>query len=366
MLRLLSTRAVQGALPALIPGFEQAAGMQVAIDFSPTNALLARIMEGDRADVAILTREGVDELAALGILDGGSAVDLVRSMVGLAVKAGAPKPDIGTAETLKAALLATGSIVYSRLGASGVYFAGLIERLGIADAVNAKATIIPLLALDRAGRLGRRLSARANLDQPEALADEEHILREQAAPAEVALVLPAPVGEAPIALPFVMGESGIDLAEPLDRNLEGLDHARRSAASVEHDVALADLTDRRSLGLMLRQGTAGGRLRSLQHGGQKLVRHRLGVAERELVQIAPGGRQRLIRVHTVYRTPYPRARNISARSTSTVRAMNTPAKTTSLRKWPPWDMRMSPVARPPTVPATTSATDHCGNRAAAA
>jgi molybdate transport system substrate-binding protein len=143
MLRLLSTRAVQGALPALIPGFEQAAGTQVAIDFSPTNALLARIKDGDRADVAILTREGVDELAGLGIIDGESAVDLVRSMVGLAVRAGTPKPDVGTPEALKAALLAAPSIVYSRLGASGVYFAGLIERLGIADAVNAKATIIP-------------------------------------------------------------------------------------------------------------------------------------------------------------------------------------------------------------------------------
>jgi molybdate transport system substrate-binding protein len=147
MLKLLSTRAVQGALPALLPGFERATGAKVAIDFSPTNALLARIKDGaknaDRADVAILTREGVDELAALGILDGQSSVDLVRSLVGLAVKAGAPKPDIATADALTAALLAARSIVYSRLGASGVYFAGLIERLGIAAAVNAKATIIP-------------------------------------------------------------------------------------------------------------------------------------------------------------------------------------------------------------------------------
>jgi molybdate transport system substrate-binding protein len=147
MLRLLSTRAVQGPLPVLLAGFEQAAGAKVAIEFSPTNALLTRIKDGaksgDTADVAILTREGVDELAALGVLDGTSAVDLVRSMVGLAVRAGAAKPDIGTAEAVKAALLAARSIVYSRLGASGVYFAGLIERLGIAGVVNAKATIIP-------------------------------------------------------------------------------------------------------------------------------------------------------------------------------------------------------------------------------
>lgn len=143
MLRILSTRAVQGALPALVAGFERAAGAQVTTDFSPTNALLTRIRDGGRADIAILTRQGVDELAGRGILDGESVVDLVRSMVGLAVRAGTPKPDIGTAETLKAALLAAKSIVYSRLGASGVYFAGLIGQLGIADAVNAKATIIP-------------------------------------------------------------------------------------------------------------------------------------------------------------------------------------------------------------------------------
>jgi molybdate transport system substrate-binding protein len=143
MLKVLSTRAVQGALPVLIARFEGATGAQVATDLGPTNALIARIKGGERADVAILTREGVDQLAGLGILDGASAVDLVRSVVGLAVKAGAPRPDIGTAEALKATLLAARSISYSRLGASGVYFAGLIERLGIAGAVNAKATIVP-------------------------------------------------------------------------------------------------------------------------------------------------------------------------------------------------------------------------------
>lgn len=143
MLKVLATRAVQGALPVLIARFEGAMSAQVATDLGPTNALIARIKGGERADAAILTRQGVDELARLGILDGASAVDLVRSVVGLAVKAGAPRPDIGTTEALKAALLAARSISYSRLGASGVFFAGLIERLGIAEAVNAKATIIP-------------------------------------------------------------------------------------------------------------------------------------------------------------------------------------------------------------------------------
>jgi molybdate transport system substrate-binding protein len=142
-LEILSTRAVQGALPGLIAAFERTAGAQVAVDFGPTNAMLTRIKGGERADIAILSHEGVEELAEAGILDGGSAVDLVRSVVGLAVKAGAPKPDIATAEALKETLLAAHSICYSGLGASGGFFGKLIKQLGIADAVNAKATIIP-------------------------------------------------------------------------------------------------------------------------------------------------------------------------------------------------------------------------------
>ena len=70
-------------------------------------------------------------------------VDLVQSLVGLAVKTGAAKPDISTPESLQRALLEARSIAYSRIGASGVWFARLIERLGIAEAVNAKATIVP-------------------------------------------------------------------------------------------------------------------------------------------------------------------------------------------------------------------------------
>ena len=142
-LRILSTRAVQGALPGLTTGFERATGAKVAVDFGPTNAMRSRIKGGEQADIAILSREGVDEMAGAGILDPGSSVDLVRSLVGLAVKAGAPQPDISSAEALTATLLEARSICYSGLGASGVFFANLIQELGIADAVNAKATIIP-------------------------------------------------------------------------------------------------------------------------------------------------------------------------------------------------------------------------------
>ena len=141
-IRVLSTLAVQGALAKLTAGFERSAGAKIATGFAPTNGLLTRIKAGETADVAILTREGIDELVGLALLEEGTVVDLVRSRVGLAVRAGGAKPDIATPEALKRTLLEARSIAYSRTGASGVAFAQLIERLGIAEAVNAKATVI--------------------------------------------------------------------------------------------------------------------------------------------------------------------------------------------------------------------------------
>jgi molybdate transport system substrate-binding protein len=142
-LKVLSTLAVQGALPALIADYERAVSTRVTSEFAPTNGLLARIRAGEAADIALLTRGALDDLETAGTIAAGSIVDIALSEVGVAVKAGAPKPDISSVAALNAALLATQSIAYSRIGASGVFFAGLIERLGIADAVNAKARIIP-------------------------------------------------------------------------------------------------------------------------------------------------------------------------------------------------------------------------------
>ncbi|HEY8610642.1 MAG TPA: substrate-binding domain-containing protein [Roseomonas sp.] len=142
-LRVLSTLAVAGALRGVVGRCEAAAGLPVEADFAPTQALLARIRGGERADLAILTAEGVTELGKEGVLDPASRVDLVRSHIGVAVRAGAPHPEIGTVEAFRTALLAAPSIAYSRSGASGIAFAALIEQLGIADAVNAKARIIP-------------------------------------------------------------------------------------------------------------------------------------------------------------------------------------------------------------------------------
>jgi molybdate transport system substrate-binding protein len=142
-LRVLSTLAVQGLLRAIGPGCEEAAGTRAAFAFDPTAALLARIRAGARGDIAILTGAGIDALVAEGVLEGASRVALCRSLVGLAVRAGAPRPAIATEAEFRATLTAARSIVYSRAGASGLFFAALIERMGIAAMVNAKATVLP-------------------------------------------------------------------------------------------------------------------------------------------------------------------------------------------------------------------------------
>ncbi len=92
---------------------------------------------------SILTKEALDDLAAKETVVPASCVDLARSFVGIAVKAGAAHPDIATEPALRAALLGARSIAYSRIGASGIFFAQLIERLGIASEINARARIIP-------------------------------------------------------------------------------------------------------------------------------------------------------------------------------------------------------------------------------
>ena len=143
VVRLLSTLALRGAVNTLAGKYEEATGARIDAEFAPTLGLLDRLRDGERADVVILTREGLDDLAAEGMVALDSCVDLARSFVGIAVKAGATHPDIATEPALRTTLLAARAVAYSRIGASGILFAQLIERMGIASAINARAKIIP-------------------------------------------------------------------------------------------------------------------------------------------------------------------------------------------------------------------------------
>jgi len=142
-IRLLSTLALMGAVRSLAGRYEAEAGVRIDADFAPTLGLLERLRNGEAADVVILTREGLDGLKANGSVVAESGVDLARSFVGLAVKAGADHPDIATEPALRATLLGARAVAYSGLGASGIFFARLIERMGIASEINARARIIP-------------------------------------------------------------------------------------------------------------------------------------------------------------------------------------------------------------------------------
>lgn len=116
---------MKGALEAATPGLR--------VEFHATQALLKEIAEGKSADVVILTAEGIDQLIAKGAVDAATRLNLGRSGVGLAVRAGARKPRIGSLQELKETLLAAQSVAHSKQGASGIYFAGLLERLQLAD-----------------------------------------------------------------------------------------------------------------------------------------------------------------------------------------------------------------------------------------
>ena len=133
-----------GPLPdvmgTLLPMFESATGNKVKISFEGGPAITADLKQG-AADLVITNTELVDQLAASGDVAGDGKTLLMISKVGVAVKAGAPKPDIATPDKLKAALLAAKTVGYSQ-GASGQHFMTVIQKLGIADAIKAKAVVV--------------------------------------------------------------------------------------------------------------------------------------------------------------------------------------------------------------------------------
>ena len=137
-IQVLSTVGMQPATLELFKQFEAATGHKIAVTYGLAAVLKTKFLEGAPADVLILTAPIIEDLAKQGKVVTESRKDVARSGVGLAVKAGAPKPDISTAEALKAAVLAAKSVGYSREGASGVAFARALERLGIAEQVKAK------------------------------------------------------------------------------------------------------------------------------------------------------------------------------------------------------------------------------------
>ncbi len=141
-IKVLSAGAVEPGLVALVDAFRRDTGHQVDIAFATTPAIRRRVTAGDSADVVIAPPAVLDDLVKAGkVLAEGRAV-VGRVGVGVAVRAGAPAPDISAPDALKKAVLDAESLVYNE-ASTGIYFARLLERLGVADAVKGKTTRYP-------------------------------------------------------------------------------------------------------------------------------------------------------------------------------------------------------------------------------
>jgi len=142
-IKVISADGVREVLDVLKAKYEKATGNKLVIRYGVANVLKNDIVDGEAFDLAILTGPVMDEMVQAGKVNPATRVDIARVGLGIAYKAGAPKPDIHDAESFKAAMLAAQSIAYIRQGASGLYFISVCEKLGIGDQVKAKVTALP-------------------------------------------------------------------------------------------------------------------------------------------------------------------------------------------------------------------------------
>jgi molybdate transport system substrate-binding protein len=150
---LLLTGAVNGAeikvmypppmrtmLAELIPQFERTSVHKLVVTYESSWLLVERIRKGETPDVAFLTARQADDLVREGKM--ARRVDVASSSIGLAVRAGAPKPDIATVEAFTRTLLAAKSFARNEGADSGIFMSGLLDRLGLADAMKPKTTLV--------------------------------------------------------------------------------------------------------------------------------------------------------------------------------------------------------------------------------
>jgi molybdate transport system substrate-binding protein len=142
-IKVLATSSLKQALDKLGPEFERKSGHTIVSEYGTSAPLKRQIDAGKPFDLAILVPASLDALIKDGKIAADTRVDIARSAVGVAIRKGAPKPDTGSAETLKRTLLQANSISYSGQGASGKYFTGLLDRLGIAAEVKPKLRPLP-------------------------------------------------------------------------------------------------------------------------------------------------------------------------------------------------------------------------------
>ena len=145
-LKVLSGNGARAAVRELITQFERTSGHKVSLRFEVNAELERKIKAGETFDVAVLNPPVIDELIKHGKIVAGTRADIGRAGLGVAVRAGAPKPDIGSVDAFKRALLAVKAVAFPGEGASGRYFVSVVERLGIAAEMKDK--LKPMAAED--------------------------------------------------------------------------------------------------------------------------------------------------------------------------------------------------------------------------
>jgi len=143
-IKVLTAGAMRLMVAELGEAFRQETGHTIAITSGTAGEVRQKVTAGDAADVVIASDTVIEQLAGSGLVVADTRADIARTGIGVAVREGAPKPDIATTEAFKQALLATKSLVYqdpARGATSGVHFAGVLQRLGIADAVKDKSLL---------------------------------------------------------------------------------------------------------------------------------------------------------------------------------------------------------------------------------
>ena len=142
-IKVISSNALKTVLEELTPAFEKATEHKLVIQWGAAVPLKAEIEKGASFDLAILTVAGIDDLIKQGKLAGPTRAVLANSGAGVAVRKGAPKPDISTVDAFKRALINAKSVAYVEQGGTGIYLKALLPRLGLAEALKDKLVLLP-------------------------------------------------------------------------------------------------------------------------------------------------------------------------------------------------------------------------------
>jgi molybdate transport system substrate-binding protein len=145
-IKVLVAEAMKPAFPELVADFERTSGHKLVVSYATAGVIRDRILAGEPADVAVMPKVAFDKLASEGKIAAGTTTRVAQSLLAIAVKAGASKPDISTVEAFKRALLASKSIAYSdpaKGGAIGLQASRVIERLGLTDQLRSKTVVTP-------------------------------------------------------------------------------------------------------------------------------------------------------------------------------------------------------------------------------